>query len=63
MMMGDDMKVFSKLRLALRIVHGNYMTKVLHLNYLRFKLINVKNAINMVNSHEQEGTNKFTKIE
>jgi hypothetical protein len=28
MMVGDDMKVFPKLRLALRIAHGNYMTKV-----------------------------------
>jgi hypothetical protein len=45
MMVGDDMKVFPKLRLTLRIVHGNCMTKVIHLNYLRFKFISVKKQL------------------
>jgi hypothetical protein len=49
MMVAKDMTVLSKLRMSLRIVHGNYMTKVLHLNYLRFKLINVKTIVGITN--------------
>jgi hypothetical protein len=32
------------------------------LNYLRFKLIKVKNVFNMVKSQQHGGTNKFSKM-
>jgi hypothetical protein len=38
------------------------MIKLDDLNYLRFKLIKVKNVMNMVNSYEQGGTNKVSKM-
>jgi hypothetical protein len=38
------------------------MIKPDDLNYLWLKLIKVRNVINMVNSHEQGGTNKLAKM-
>jgi hypothetical protein len=62
MMVGDDMKVFPKLRLALRIVHGNYMTKVIHLNYLRFKFISVKKQLTW-SIHEEGVLTSFLRLD